>query len=456
MLRVISTTWPLLLGILLLMVGNGVQGTLLGIRGTLEAFGPFQLSVVMSAYFLGFLLGSRLVPEMLRHVGHIRVFAALGSLISAILVLYPVLLDWQIWALMRVMIGFGFAGIYITAESWLNSISTNENRGQALSAYMIVQMVGIVTAQGLIAYGDPLGYDLFIIPSVLVSFAFLPILLATFPTPSFETGERLGFRELYNISPLGCVGMFLIGGIFSTMFGMASVWGTLSLLTVKEIALFSSALYIGGLILQYPIGKLSDRNDRRKVLLTLSVAAAVVMLVATIFTLPFWALLIVAALLGGITYPVYGLLIAYTNDYLSKEQMAAASAGLLFINGIGSIFGPMITGWLMGEIGPRGFFLFNGALYAMLAGYAAWRMTRRSTPLATGVFVSLNPTASAVASVAGVENAAEINPSPENPEAAAEAAEALIIQPREAAPAAEEAAEAPAEAEGDEDRPPQP
>ncbi|MCB5409377.1 MFS transporter [Pseudogemmobacter faecipullorum] len=458
MLRVIYTTWPLLLGVLLLMVGNGVQGTLLGIRGTLESFGPFQLSVVMSAYFAGFLLGSRLVPEMLRHVGHIRVFAALGSLISAILVLYPLLLDWQVWALMRIVIGFGFSGIYITAESWLNSISTNENRGQALSAYMIVQMVGIVTAQGLIAYGDPLGYDLFIIPSVMVSFAFLPLLLATFPTPSFESGERLGFRELYKISPLGCVGMFLIGGIFSSMFGMASVWGTLSLLTVKEIALFSSALYIGGLIMQYPIGKLSDRVDRRKVMLWLSVIAALVMLVATVFSLPFWALLIVAALLGGITYPVYGLLIAYTNDYLSKEQMAAASAGLLFINGIGSIFGPLITGWMMGVIGTRSFFLFNGALYAMLAGYAAWRMTRRATPLATGVFVRLSPTASAVASVAVVESAAEINPSPENPEAAAEAAEALIIQPREAAapgdvPAPEEKAGRP-DGEG-EARPPQ-
>ncbi|VDC31856.1 MFS transporter [Pseudogemmobacter humi] len=443
MLRVILSTWPLLLGVLLLMVGNGVQGSLLGIRGTLESFGTFQLSIVMSAYFLGFLLGSRFAPGMIQHVGHIRVFAALGSLISAVLVLYPMLIDWQAWALMRIIIGFGFAGIYITAESWLNDIATNETRGQALSAYMIVQMLGIVASQALLAFGDPFGYELFLIPSVLVSLAFLPLLLASYPSPKFETGERLGFRELYRISPLGCVGIFLIGGVFSAMFGMAAVWGTVSLLSIRQIALFTSALYIGGLILQYPIGKLSDRVDRRKIILWLSVAAAAVMAVATTFALPFPLLLVVAALLGGITYPVYGLILAYTNDYLSKEQMAAASAGLLFINGIGSIFGPLITGWLMGVVGPRGFFLFVGVLYAALAGYAAWRMTRRATPTVTGAYVGLTPTASPVASVAVIESAPEINPSPENTAAATEAAEALVIQhvPKDQAPAPEDGQE---------------
>ncbi len=156
MLKVLLHSWPLLTGVLLLMVGNGVQGSLLGIRGTLEAFNTMELSVVMSAYFLGFLLGSWRAPAMIRRVGHVRVFAALGSLISAVLVLYPMLVEWQIWALMRVVIGFGFAGIYICAESWLNNTASNETRGQALSAYMIVQMLGIVASQGLLAAGIPL------------------------------------------------------------------------------------------------------------------------------------------------------------------------------------------------------------------------------------------------------------------------------------------------------------
>lgn len=415
MLRVLFHSWPLLTGVMLLMVGNGVQGSLLGIRGTLEAFGTFQLSIVMSAYFLGFLLGSRLAPGMIRRVGHVRVFAALGSLISAVLVLYPMLVDWQIWALMRVIIGFGFAGIYITSESWLNNTATNETRGQALSLYMIVQMLGIVASQALLAAGDPFGYDMFLIPSVLVSLAFLPLLLADTPAPTFESTARLGFRELFRISPLGCVGMLISGGIFSAMSGMASVWGTLSLLSVKQIALFTSALYVGGLALQYPVGYLSDRMDRRKIMLWLSVAAALVLAVATIFALPFWAHLIVAAVLGGITYPMYSLLIAYTNDFLSKEQMAAASAGLIFLNGFGAIFGPLVTGWLMGVVGTRGFFLFMFVLYAAMVGYTLWRMSQRAAPSHTGGFRGVAPTASTLATVAVLESAPDLGPSPEPP-----------------------------------------
>jgi MFS family permease len=136
MLKVVSTSWPLLLGVMLLMVGNGIQGTLLGIRGAIEGFSTFEISLVMSAYFAGFLLGSRLAPSMIRKVGHVRVFAALGSLISAVLVVYPVAADWMVWTALRVLIGFCFSGIYITAESWLNNAATNETRGQALSAVM--------------------------------------------------------------------------------------------------------------------------------------------------------------------------------------------------------------------------------------------------------------------------------------------------------------------------------
>ena len=415
MIRVLATAWPLLAGVLLLMVGNGVQGSLLGIRGTLEAFSTLELSVVMSAYFLGFLLGSWRAPAMIRRVGHVRVFAALGSLISAVLVLYPMLVEWQIWALMRVVIGFGFAGIYITAESWLNNTATNETRGQALSAYMIVQMLGIVASQGLLAAGDPFGYDLFLIPSILVSLAFLPILLADTPAPTFDSTARLGFVELFRISPLGCVGMLISGGVFSAMFGMASVWGTLSLLTVGQIALFTTFLYVGGLLLQFPVGWLSDRRDRRSIMLWLSVIAAAVLGLAATVALPFWVLLGVAAVVGGITYPMYSLLIAYTNDFLSKEQMAAASAGLIFLNGVGAIFGPLVVGWLMGVVGTRGFFLYMAVLYAAQAAYTIWRMGRRAAPSVTGAYRGVTPTASTVAAVAVLESAPELGPSPEAP-----------------------------------------
>lgn len=397
MLRVLMTTWPLLLGIMMLMVGNGMQGSMLGIRGALEGFSTLQLSIVMSAYFAGFLGGSVLTPRLLRQVGHVRVFAAMGSTISAILVLYPALPDWVAWAGMRVMIGFCFSGVYVTAESWLNSAATNENRGQALSAYMIVQMLGIITSQALLNVSPPGGYDIFVIPSVLVSLSFLPILLAATQTPSFETTRALPFRRLIAISPLGCVGMLLTGGVFAAMFGMSSVWGTLVGLSVPQISLFVAMMYVGGLVLQYPIGRMSDRMDRRQLILGLSALGAVVMAVAAAVALPFGALLVVACLLGGVVNPLYALLIAYTNDFLAKDEMAAASSGLLFLNGFGAVFGPLVTGWLMETAGPGGYFAVIAALFAMLAVYAGWRMTRRAAPARSGSALTLAPTASSVA-----------------------------------------------------------
>ena len=405
MLTVLRNTWALLLGLGLLMLGNGMQGTLLGIRGGIEEFTTFQMSLVMSAYFVGFLFGSRLAPDMIRRVGHVRVFAALGSLISAVLILYAAAPDWMAWAALRVLIGFSFSGVYITTESWLNNASTNENRGQALSLYLIVQMIGIIAAQLLLNVGDPSGFILFVIPSVLVSLAFTPILLSGSQAPPFESTKPMSFRRLYEASPLGCVGMFLLGGVFSAQFGMAAVWGTQAGLSIADLTIFVSAIYIGGLVLQYPIGWLSDRIDRRIVVLWLAVLGAVVLMVPVIFDPPFWVLVGVGAVCGGVSNPLYSLLLAYVNDYLDKTDMAAASAGLMFINGLGAISGPVITGWMMGVIGSSGFFLFMGILFAALAIYAGWRMTqRRETPQVTSGYTPVSPTASIVA----VETAAMV------------------------------------------------
>lgn len=167
--QVLSSAWALLLGMGMLMIGNGLQGTLLGVRGDIEGFSTLQMSFVMSAYFVGFLGGSRLAPEMIRRVGHVRVFAALASFISAVMILYPAVTNPVAWMLLRVVIGFCFSGVYVTAESWLNNASDNANRGKALSLYMIVQMIGIVSAQALLLVGDPSGYETFVIASVVVS-----------------------------------------------------------------------------------------------------------------------------------------------------------------------------------------------------------------------------------------------------------------------------------------------
>ncbi|MFO6463829.1 MFS transporter [Jannaschia sp. KMU-145] len=377
MFTVIRNSWALLLGIMLLMIGNGMQGTLIGVRGELEGFSTAWMSVVVSAYFAGFLLGSQVVPEMIRRVGHVRVFAALGSFASAGLILYPALVQEVSWTGLRFLLGFCFCGVYIVAESWLNNTTTNETRGRALSLYMIAQMLGIVTAQGLFAVGDAAGYTLFILVSVLVSLSFAPILLSATPVPPFETTKAMSFREIYAVSPLGCIGIFLMGGMFSALFGMSGVFGAQSGLTSGEIALFISMIFVGGMLVQYPIGWLSDRLDRRRLIVITALIGFLGCVLGATGLAGFTGLLVAAFVIGGMANPLYSVLLAYTNDHLDYEDMAAASARLLFINGLGAIGGPIVTGALMDVVGPRGFFVFIAVLMAGLASYAVWRMTQR-------------------------------------------------------------------------------
>jgi MFS family permease len=400
MLQVLSSAWALLLGMMLLMVGNGLQGTLLGVRGEIEGFSTLEMSVVMSAYFVGFLGGSRMAPEMIRRVGHVRVFAALASFISAVMILYPTFTNPIAWSVGRVIIGFCFSGVYVTAESWLNNAANNENRGQALSLYMIVQMVGIVSAQALLLVGDPAGYETFVVASVLISISFAPILLSISPTPAFDTTKPMTLRQLMNISPLGCVGMFLLGGVFASQFGMSAVYGAKAGLSLVQISIFVAAFYVGAMLLQYPLGWMSDRMDRRFLILVVATVGGGGAIIGMAFGANFNMLLVAAFLIGGLSNPLYSLLIAHTNDYLAHEDMAAASGGLIFINGLGAITGPLIIGWLMGDaiFGPSGFFLFMAGLLFALALYAAYRSTQRPTiPVEeTGQITPVYPSATPV------------------------------------------------------------
>lgn len=395
---VFSKSGALLLGIMLLMVGNGIQGTLLGVRGAIEGFSTVSMSVVMASYFAGFLGGSRAAPELIRRVGHVRVFAALGSFISAVLILYPTFANPIAWSLLRFAIGFCFSGVYVTAESWLNNSASNETRGQSLALYMIVQMFGIIVAQGFVAFGDPTGFILFVVPSVLVSISFAPILLSVSPTPAFDTARRMTLRTLYESSPLGVVGMLLVGLAYAAQFGMAAVYGTEAGLDLHELTLFVSMFYVGALVLQYPIGLISDRMDRRSLIVATALVASVACVAAALFT-SFVVLLVSAFIIGGMLGPLYALLIAHTNDYLEHEDMAAASAGLMFINGVGAILGPLATGWIMQVFGPEGFFVVLATALLTLVVYSLWRMTQRAAvPVEeTASMVSVLPQASPVA-----------------------------------------------------------
>lgn len=407
MIQVLQSAWALLLGMALLMVGNGMQGTLLGIRGEIEGFSTFEMSFVMSAYFLGFLGGSYMAPGMIRRVGHVRVFAAVASLISAILILYPTFVQPWIWMLGRFLIGFCFSAVYVTAESWLNEATTNDNRGKALSLYMIVQTLGVVVSQALLLTADPSGFVLFVIPSVLVSIAITPILLSISPTPAFETSKPMTFRELAKRSPLGCFGMFILGGVFSAQFGMSSVYGAEAGLSVGQITTFVATFFVGAVITQYPIGWISDRMGRRLLIIIVSGIGAGGAILGMLFGGYFPLLLVSAFVVGGMSNPLYSLLIAHTNDFLDHEDMASASGGLIFINGAGAVAGPLIVGAMMDQVGPPGFYFFTAALFVILIAFAVYRATQRAAvPVEeTGAYVAMGP---ATTTRVGMEIAQEV------------------------------------------------
>jgi MFS family permease len=399
MFTVLRSAWALLLGMLLLMLGNGLQGTLLGIRGAIEGYDAGTMSLVMSAYFVGFLLGSYRAPAMIRRVGHVRVFAALASVISGLFILYAAAPDPWVWIAMRLAVGFCFAGVYVVAESWLNDAATNETRGQALSLYMIVQMVGIITAQGVVNLADPAGYDLFVVMSVLVSVSVTPILLAASDAPAFQTTKRMTLVQLYHISPLGCVGTFLLGGVLAGTFGMGAVFGMEKGLSVGQISAFVAAIYTGGLLAQFPIGWISDRMDRRRLILRLTAAGSVAVFAGFALTAYFPVVLLLGFVIGAVANPLYSLLIAHTNDFLDHSDMAAAAGGLLFINGFGAMTGPLAIGALMTTFGPGAFFIYIGTLLALISAYAAYRATQRPSPpvASTSSYAPVAPQASPVA-----------------------------------------------------------
>jgi len=419
MFKTLSGVWALLLGILLIMLGNGMQFTLIGLRGGIEGFSATALAVVTSAYFAGFLSGARFTPVLIRRVGHVRVFAALGSFMSAALISFPLVTEPWAWTLLRLLVGFCMSGIYVTAESWLNDASTNETRGQVLAAYMIAQTLGIIGAQWLLTFGDAGTSVLFIGASILVSISFAPILLSASRTPTTEVARPMPLRELFGESPLGTVGIFLLGSIYATQSGMGAVFGSQIGMAADQIALFVAMLFAGALVLQYPIGWLSDRVDRRQLIFGASAGGLIFCAVGFLSGGQVWFLMLSAFIAGGVTTPLYALFLAYTNDFLTTEQMPAASGGLVFTFGLGAIAGPLATGFGMERFGPFTFWVVLGTTFAAIALYALYRMTRRApVPVAdTESYLGVLPTATPVAVEAAGTWAAE------NAEAEADAKE---------------------------------
>lgn len=399
MVRMLSGVWALLLGIVLIMLGNGMHFTLIGLRGGIEGFSAAELAIVTSAYFVGFLSGARYTPLLIQRVGHVRVFAALGSFMSAALIAFPLLTEPWAWVVLRLLVGFCMSGIYVAAESWLNNAATNETRGKVLSAYMIAQTLGIIGAQGLLMLGDAATSVLFICASILVSVSFAPILLSVTPVPATEVARALSLRKLFTSSPLGTVGIFLLGSVFATQSGMGAVFGSQIGLSASQIALFIAMLFAGALVMQYPIGWLSDKMDRRKLIFGAAALGAASCAMGWLAGDGLWPLLAAAFFAGGVTTPLYALFLAYTNDFLSTEEMPAASGGLVFTFGLGAIAGPLTAGWAMQVLGPFAFWLVLSATFSGIALYALYRMTQRSSAPAeqTESYLGVLPTSSMVA-----------------------------------------------------------
>lgn len=379
MFSVLKQTWALMLGMLLLMLGNGLQGTLLGVRGSLEEIDSAAMGYIMAGYFLGFLGGSQLTPILLQRVGHVRVFAAFGSLISAAFILYAAIVNPYAWWLLRVLVGFCFSGVYVVAESWLNHSASNDSRGKALSLYMIVQMLGMFLGQSLLNLGDPSDYSLFVLITVLVSLSIAPILLSASNTaPVGNSAKAMPLKELISTSPLACFGMLMLGGIYSVLYAMSPVYATERGLSVAQTSYFIMAIFAGAMIFQFPIGWLSDKMDRRILIIGTTGIGAITALMCMHFGDTYVLLLTAAFILGGTANPLYSLLVAYANDYLELEQMAAAAGGLLFINGLGAMSGPILVGYAMSKLGIEWYFIILFLLMSAICLYGIYRMSQRA------------------------------------------------------------------------------
>ncbi|MBG77397.1 MAG: MFS transporter [Pelagibacteraceae bacterium] len=374
-------TWALFFGFALICLAHGLQGTLLSVRAIIEGFSIFSTGIIIAGYYVGYLLGSILIPILLERVGHIRVFAALASLASIAILMHSAIIDQSSWFLIRILTGISLSGIYIIMESWLNNKSNNENRGKYLSIYMVVTFSFVGLGQFLLNISDPKNFDLFILVSILLSISLLPILLSVTEAPEFSNPKRLNIKELYVISPLGFVGAVFIGLAHSALFGYGAVYAITKGLTTFEISIFMVIVISFGAVLQWPIGFISDRFDRRVILIAVTFVSAGLTIVAIIFSyISVNLFFIILALYGGMSLPMYSLAVAHVNDFLETNEMVAASSTFAILVGLGSIIGPITVSIFMEGFGPDGFFIFLFITHILLGLFGLYRMGKRSKP----------------------------------------------------------------------------
>jgi MFS family permease len=381
--RSIISITTLLFGIGLMLAGNGLIGTLLGVRGSLEGFSSSVIGLIMAGYFCGFVAGTFIVPRLIRGVGYVRTFAALASICSVTVLLHGLYPNPIVWFVVRAAAGVCVVGIYIVIESWLNEQTSNEQRGHIFSAYMTTTLVGLGTGQLLLQAGDISTLQLFALGSVLMSLGLVPVAFTPVKEPPLIEAHRLGLRKLYQASPLGVVGALFAGVGTGAFWGLAPVMAGGIGLDPAGISAFMALSILGGALVMWPIGHLSDRLDRRKVLAWVCLITAVAALGALWLISWDTRLILVAGFLYGASgFSMYSLSAAHTNDHIETEHMLEATSSLQLLYGSGAIVGPLTAGFLMQWIGPTVLLAFMGITALVPAGFARWRMwVRPPVPL---------------------------------------------------------------------------
>jgi MFS family permease len=373
----------LLIGMSMLLIGNSLQGTLIAIRAVGEDFTPNSIGIMASGNFLGFVIGTLVTAYLIERAGHIRGFTALASLASASALGHIIIIDPIAWTVFRGISGFCFAGIYMVIESWLNERATNETRGQVLASYMIVNLLSLTVGQFLIAAANPFGYVLFCVVSILVSIAIIPVSITRTEAPVPQKPRPLPIRRLFSISPLGFVGCLAYGLAMGAFWGLAPVFAGQVGLDTDGIAIFMSLCILGGGLMQWPMGWLSDHFDRRVVLAVACFAGgALSIMVATGGMIKPGLLLYMSIIFGASTFPIYAVTVSHANDYVDADERVLVSGTLLLTYGAGAIVGPLLAGPIMDRLGAQGLFFYIGGVFILVGLYAIWRMTRRAAPLA--------------------------------------------------------------------------
>lgn len=366
---------PLLLAAGILLAGNGMQGTLVTLRAVEEGFSPGLIGLMGTAYFGGFLIASLVSARMVQAVGHIRVFAALAAILSAATLMYVLIINPYVWVALRFLAGFGFAGLLMVIESWLNDASSNTNRGKILSIYRIIDLSFVTGGQLLLPVIGIDGFAIFAIISIVLSISLVPVSLADRTNPRVPKSVKFSLPAVWAISPVACLGCIIIGLTNSSFRLVGPLFASRVGMDTTNVALFMSMGIIGGAVLQYPLGWMSDKYDRRWVLIGATFgAAAAGSFLANFAGSNQTALLGGAFVFGAFSLPLYSLSTAHANDRATEDQYVMLAAGLTFFYSLGATIGPSVATWVMSTYGTAFFFTYISLIHGTFAIATMWRL----------------------------------------------------------------------------------